>query len=337
MGITIKDVAHAAGVSVGTASYALNGTGPVSQEKLQRVQEAAKTLGYVPNGIAKSLQAQSNGVVGYFAYSLAGPFFGQVMRGIEDTFNASDEEMIACSCSSDRKNVTRFLRERMVDGTIVFGEHLESELLELIAGANCPVVVMDRELCGKYISSITIDNRKCAYEVGRYIYQLGFRRVGCVIGEGPDGIRRMEGFRQAVKDFGLELRKDCVFSGAFLYETAYEKTLKWLRSKPKLPEVLFAFNDEMAIGVIQALNGMGYRVPEDVSVIGMDDIPQAAFASPRLTTYRLPIYEHGVQAAKALLEMLHEHVPGHAKVLTGHIVERDSCRRLQHKSKEETP
>ena len=103
MRITIKDVASAAGVSVGTASYALNGTGPVSQEKLQRVQDAAKNLGYVPNGIAKALQAQSNGMIGYFAYSLTGPFFGQIMRGIEDTFNASDEEMIACSCSSVRR------------------------------------------------------------------------------------------------------------------------------------------------------------------------------------------------------------------------------------------
>jgi LacI family transcriptional regulator len=225
----------------------------------------------------------------------------------------------------------------MVDGTIVFGEHLDSELLELIASSSCPVVVMDRELCGKHISSITIDNRKCAYEVGRHIHNLGFRRVGCVIGEGPDGVRRLEGFRNAAKDFGLELREDCIFSGAFLYETAYEKTLKWLRGKPVLPEVLFAFNDEMAFGVIHALNGMGYRVPEDISVIGMDDIPQSAFISPRLTTYHLPIYEHGVQAAQLLLDMLRNSTPGSTRVLTGHIVERDSCRRLHHKNKENKP
>lgn len=330
MRITIKDVASAAGVSVGTASYALNGTGPVSQEKLQRVQEAANALGYVPSGIAKALQAQSNGVVGYFAYSLAGPFFGQIMRGIEDTFNAADEEMIACSCSADRKKVTRFLRERMVDGTIVFGEHLETELLQRIAGASCPVVVMDRELCSQYISSITIDNQTCAYEVGRYIHQQGFQTVGCVIGEGPDGVRRNLGFRNAVRDFGLTLREDWVINGKFQYDVTFAQTVRWLETRPSLPEVIFAFNDEMAIAVIQALNQMGYRVPEDVSVIGMDDIPQSAFTSPSLTTYHLPIYEHGVKAAEILLDMLRHSTPGSATVLTGYIIERNSCRKAAH-------
>ena len=332
MHVTIKDVAKEAGVSVGTASYALNGTGPVSQEKLERVRAAAKKLGYVPNGIAKALQAKQNGVVGYFAYSLTGPFFGQIMRGIEDTFNTVQEEMIACSCSSEKKNVTRFLRERMVDGAIVFGEHIEDSLIELIAGANCPVVVMDRELSGKYISSITIDNRKSAYEVGKYIHELGFRRVGCIVGEGPDGIRRDLGFRQAVCDFGLELMEDWIIDGDFIYDLAYDNVLARLEQKPELPEVLFAFNDEMAIGAINALTHMGYRIPEDISVIGIDDIPQASITNPKLTTYHQPIYEHGVMAAEQLLKMLKESAEGSATVLSGYMVERESCRRLEKES-----
>ena len=331
MQVTIKDVAKAAGVSVGTASYALNGTGPVSQEKLQRVQEAAKALGYVPNGIAKSLKAKRNGVVGYFAYSLAGPFFGQIMSGIEDTFNAAEEEMIACSCSSQKKNVTRFLRERMVDGAIVFVEHLDDSLIRLIAGSNCPVVVMDRELCGQYISSITIDNRKSAYEVGRYIHDQGFSTVGCIVGEGPDGISREQGFRDAVRDFGLELREDCMLHGDFVYEGARREMLRWLETRPELPQMLFAFNDEMALGCISSLKEMGYRIPEDISVIGMDDIPQDANSSPRLTTNHQPVYEHGVQAARLLLKMIREGIPGTATALTGYMVERESCREPEQK------
>ena len=327
MRVTIKDVASAAGVSVGTASYALNGTGPVSQEKLQRVQEAAKNLGYVPNGIARSLQAQSHGVVGYFAYSLAGPFFGQIMRGIENTFNLSDEEMIACSCSSEKKNVTRFLRERMVDGAIVFGEHLEDELIQLIAGSSCPVVLMDREICNEYISCITIDNETCAYEVGKYIHQQGFRKIGCILGSGPDGTRREKGFRKAVAEFGLELDEHAVFTGDFQYDVTLERTIDWLDTNPELPEALFAFNDEMAIAAIHALKKKGYQVPEDISVIGMDDIPQSAFVSPSLTTYHIPIYEHGVLAAERLLEMLRENAKGTATSLTGRMVERNSCRK----------
>lgn len=328
MQVTIKDVAKEAGVSVGTASYALNGTGPVSQEKLRRVQEAAKKLGYVPNGIAKSLKARRNGVVGYFAYSLSGPFFGQIMRGIEDTFNAAGEEIIACSCSSDKKKVTRFLRERMVDGAIVFVEHLEDSLIELIAGANCPVVVMDRELCNEYISSVTIDNKNSAYEVGRYIHELGLHSVGCVVGSGPDSLHRDRGFRDAVRDFGLELREDCVLHGEFIFDPAREQMLHWLESGKTPPEVLFAYNDEMAMGTITALKEKGYRVPEDVAVIGTDDIPQASIFEPNLTTYHQPIYEHGVRAAQQLLRMIKESAPGSMTVLSGYMVERDSCRKV---------
>ena len=215
MRVTIKDVAKAAGVSVATVSYVLNDSGAVSSEKKQRVRQVARELGYVPNGIAKALQAKRNGMAGYFAYSLTGPFFGQVMRGIEDTFNATEEEIVACSCSSAKKKVTHLLSERMVDDTIVFGEHIEDELIIRIAGAGCPVVLMDRNLCSRYISCITIDNEQCAYDVGRYIHDRGFRRVGCIIGEGPDGIRRTKGFRAAVRDFGLELPEEWFLNGDF--------------------------------------------------------------------------------------------------------------------------
>lgn len=326
MRITIKDVAKAAGVSVATASYALNGTGPVSQEKLQRVKEAAQTLGYVPNGIAKALQAKRNGMAGYFAYSLTGPFFGQVMRGIEDTFNATDEEIVACSCSAAKKKVTHLLSERMVDGTIVFGEHIEDSLIRRIAGPGCPVVLMDRDMVSEHISCVYIDNFQCAYDVGRYIHSLGLRTVGLIVGEGPDGKWREAGIRAAAKDLGLEIREDWVFCAHFRFDLAKEIIMERLRTQKDLPDIFFAFNDEMAIGIMDGLQQMGYEIPRDVSLIGMDDIPQSKITIPKLTTYHLPIYEHGVQAANLLLGMLHQSKPGTATRLTGYIVERESCR-----------
>ena len=273
-------------------------------------------------------------MVGYFAYSLAGPFFGEIMRGIEDTFNACEEEMVACCCSSSEKKVTRLLRERMVDGAIIFVEHLDDSLIELIAGSKCPVVVMDRELCGEFISSVTVDNRKAAYEVGKYIYEQGFSSVGCIVGEGPDAIQRDAGIREAIRDFGLQLREDWVISGSFVYAKAYEKVRQMLEAGKEPPQVFFAFNDEMAMGAISALREKGYRVPEDVSVIGMDDILQARVWNPPLTTYHRPIYEHGVQAAKLLLQMIKEETPGSSVRLSGHMQERDSCRKAEHKNEE---
>lgn len=326
MGITIKDVAKAAGVSVASTSYALNGSGPVSEEKKVRIFEAAKRLGYVPSGVAKSLQAQKMGFVGYFAYSLSGPMFGELIRGVEDVFNCYHQDMVACCCSPEIRKVTRLLKEKMVDGAIIFVEHIENELLELIASADCPIVVLDRELYNEHISCILIDNQGSAYEVGRYIHDQGFKSVGCIMGNGYDGEQREIGFMKAVEDFRLNLQADFILRGHFQKRLTYNIVSEWLADGTRsLPEVIFACSDEMAISAIQALQEHGIRVPEDISVIGMDDIPLADYVTPKLTTIHRPIYELGETAAKTLYDMIHHQTHGRLQILPTHLVERESC------------
>ncbi len=325
MAVTIKHVAEAAGVSVSTVSYALNNSGAVSQEKRLRVLEAAKMLGYVPNGMAKSLKTKKNGFIGYFAFSLYGVVYGEVLRGIENEMERQNQEMIAAKCGpmQDITHISRLLRERMVDGAIIFSDAIPDEVLISLADASCPVVVMDRDLYTPHISAVLVDNKSSAFRVGEYIRNLGFRRVACLTGPGFDGKQRMAGFREAVEAFDLELPEDWCLVGHWQEDTAYEETIKFIR-KGNRPEVIFAHNDEMAMGCIRALKDMLIRVPEDVSVIGMDDIAASTMFTPSLTTVHRPLYEMGEMAARTLLDMMRGG-PSSKFILPTALIQRESC------------
>lgn len=328
MKVTIKDVAKAAGVSVASTSYALNNSGPVSEEKRQKILEAAKSMGYVPNGMARSLQSKKMGFVGYFAYALSGAVFGEIIHGAEDAFLELNQEMIACSCAPGKQEVTRLLSEKMVDGAIIFVEHIEDELIERIASADCPIVVLDREKTGKYISSILINNFESAYEVGRYMANMQYRSIGYITGSGYDGEQRKKGFLKAVEDFHLPVQENCILKGEFQSPVAYREMNAWLEDKTHtLPEVIFAFDDEMAIATIKALQKNGYSVPKDVSVIGIDDIAIANLMEPRLTTVHRPLYELGRLAAETLYDMMQNGTEGSSQLLSTYLVERTSCKK----------
>lgn len=325
MAVTIKNVAEAAGVSISTVSYTLNQTGPVSEEKKQKIMEAVRELGYVPNGMAKSLKSRKNGFIGYFAHSLYGVVYGEVLRGIESEMDRHGQEMIAAKCGpvQDVSHISRLLLERMVDGAIIFSEAISDELVHLLASARCPVVLLDREMDAPYVSTVLIDNEDSAYRVGEYIHSLKLKKAACLVGSGFDGQHRLTGFRQAVEAFGLDCPGEWCIDAGWVEETAYQETIRFIRRGHR-PEVIFAFNDEMATGCIRALQDMLLRVPEDISVIGMDDIPRSAVMSPSLTTVHRPLCELGEIAAKTLIGMMR----GEERrkiVLPTFLVQRESC------------
>lgn len=325
MAVTIKDVAEAANVSISAVSYAMNNSGPVSEEKKERIFKAVKELGYVQNGMARSLRMQKKGFIGYFANSLYGAFYGEVLKGIEKVFEHHDKELVAgkCNPSQNEIQVIRLLTEKMTDGAIIFSPSISNETIEKLADDDFPIVVLDRELHGKNISSVLIDNEGSAYKVGQYISHLGLYKVACFVGAGFDGEQRLCGVKKAVERYGLELPEEWIIDGNWLEEEAYKKTIQLVKTG-SVPQVIFAFNDEMAKGCMDALKDMHIRIPEDISVIGMDDIQISAFLEPKLTTVHRPMYELGVAAAETLLQML---TGGESKqiVLPTRLVQRDSC------------
>lgn len=325
MAVTIKDVAEAAGVSISTVSYTLNHSGPVSEEKKQKIMEAVRQLGYVPNGMAKNLKSRKNGFIGYFAHSLYGVVYGEVLRGIESEMEKNGQEMIAAKCGpiQDITHISRLLLERMVDGAIIFSETIPNDLVNLLANEQCPVVVLDRELEAHFVSTVLIDNENSAYRVGEYIHSLSLSRVACLVGRGFDGEHRLTGFRRAVEAFGLDCPAEWCIEAGWEEKTAYQETIKFIRGGHR-PEVIFAFNDEMAAGCIKALQDMLLRVPEDVSVIGMDDIERSAVLSPGLTTVHRPLCELGEIAARTLIGMM-KGEQSRRIVLPTSLIQRESC------------
>ena len=325
MAVTIKDVAEAANVSISAVSYAINNSGPVSEEKKERILKAVKELGYVQNGMARSLRLQKKGIIGYFANSLYGDFYGEVLKGIEKVFSNKSKELVAGKCNpyQNDQHVIRLLVEKMTDGAIIFSSSISDETLEKLADDNFPIVVLDRELHRKNISCILIDNAGSAYKVGQYIHNLGLRRTGCLIGPGYDGDQRLDAFKKAVAEFQLELRPEWIIDGNWVEEGAYAKTFQLVKTG-SMPQVIFAFNDEMAKGCMEALKDMRFRIPEDISVIGMDDITISSFLEPKLTTVHRPLYELGVTAAETLLEMM-AGKESRKIVLPTYLVQRESC------------
>lgn len=304
MAATIKDIAKLAGVPISAVSYALNDSGPVSEERRKKILSIAEELEYVPSGIAKSMKMQKKGFVGYFSYSLAGPVFSMVLQGIEDSFRARELELVACSVTPEKMSITRLLTEKMVDGAIIFAEYLDDALIHKLAAADFPIVLLDRDIHEEHISCILIDNINSAFQVGKLMKEKGLERVAYIDGSGFDGEQRREGFLKAVDKFRLKLCTDWVFDGLWLEGPSYEKTLNLLKTGSKPPQAVFAFNDEMAMGCMRALTEMGYRVPEDTAVIGMDDIAVGAYTTPKLTTIKRPMYELGTQAVDILCKMM---------------------------------
>lgn len=325
MAVTIKDVAEAANVSISAVSYAINNSGPVSEEKKARILKAVKELGYVQNGMARSLRMQKKGFIGYFANSLYGAFYGEVLKGIEKVFDQNNKELVAGKCNPSQNDlqVIRLLTEKMTDGAIIFSPSISDETIEKLADDDFPIVVLDRELYGKNISSVLIDNEGSAYKVGQHIYDLGLKKAACLAGPGYDGEKRLNGFKHAAKEFGLEVRPEWIIDANWIEEEAYAKTIQMVKTG-SIPQVVFALNDEMAKGCMEALKDMRIRIPEDISVIGMDDILISSFLEPKLTTVHRPLYELGVTAAETLLQMM-DGKESRKIMLPTHLIQRESC------------
>lgn len=327
---TIKDVAKLAKVAVSTASYALNGTGKVSQETREKVLKAAEELGYRPNGVARDLKRNvKTGIICMFVNDLGGPFYSEVLRGVQDIAGFNGYNLIACNHTMTDK----FLSERRVDGAIILSPNIPDKLLERVAGPQFPIVVMDRELKHEHIYNVLLDNINGAYLASKYLIDLGHRKIAYISGPmiSYDNIKRLEGYKKALDDHNIGFDPSLIVQGRFTEEGGYG-AMKLLMFNSKQNniniEAVFCANDEMAIGAINALSAEGIRVPEDISIIGHDDIRLASYIKPSLTTIRHQQYEWGTMAANLVFQGLKEGSKGGNMILPAKLIERESCKRV---------
>lgn len=321
--VTIKDVAKHAGVSVTTTSYALNGEGNISEATRQRVLAVAEQLNYHPNAFARHLKTSKTHTIGIFITRFGGAFYEDILEGIHDVILKTDYELIVCPESRPAHNILMY---RQVDGAIVFDSKIASDVLLKLAAATFPVVVMDRALQHEFIFPLLLDNEQGVRQAFHHFYNQGLRRLSFVAGPlgSFDSSERMRAFLDEARQRGLDVP---IYYGDFTEASGYAAG-EALLACANPPEGVFCANDQMAIGLLRALQARGLRAPDDIAVVGFDDILLASYIQPTLSTVRASRALWGAQAATRLLNFLEHHEQIDTQRVPTEFIPRQSSTRL---------
>jgi LacI family transcriptional regulator len=307
--VTIAQVAAAAGVSKATASRALNDHPDAGAGAVERVRAAARTLGFVPSASAVRLARGSQRTVGLLVSSLAWPWMLQVLGGVAAEAEAHDFTLVLHTLSRGEKSLTSFLHQvqsNAIDGIVAIEPPGGlPELTDLHERRGLPIVMIDDRVSRPRFPSVATTNERGAYEVAHHLAQTGARRIGVLTGppEYTFCAERDRGWRRALHEHGIELRDELVLRTDMSDRQSYAATGELLARAPDLDAVL-AVGDVVALAALRRLREDGVRVPDDVAVVGFDDIPAAALAVPSLTTVRQPMYAMGEVAVRQLIDLI---------------------------------
>lgn len=332
MAASIKDVAKEAEVSIATVSRVLNDVDVVNEDTKKKVQEAIKKLGYRPNIIARSLKTQKSRTIGIIIPDISNQFYPEIVRGAEDVSNIYNYNIMLCNTDLDPEKEMEYLRvlkEKMVDGVIYMSNSLEAEMIELIKELEIPTVLVETTDKENTFPSVTIDNEKAAIDAMNYLIKKGNKKIA-YIGTHEDAVNaaayRFSGYRAVLKKNNIEFNEELCSFGGLKAQDGYEG----IKNILKLSEVdaVFCSSDELAMGAINALRDMGKKVPEEIDVIGFDNIYSSAFFYPKLTTVEQPMYDMGSVGMRMLIKIINgAELVQHHFVLPHQIVERDSCKK----------
>ena len=323
--VTIKDVAREAGVSISTVSNALNGIDVLRPDTKQHILEVAEKLHYVPNLNGRNLKSQATKVIGLFLTSIKGPYYGELTNSIYQGCKKYGYELNIFIAENADNAMINILGKR-INGAIIFNEHVRKKEVEVLRESEVPIVFIDREIQGKFISSVVFDSYYEGELAAKYLLELGNTTFGYIQGvkHNFDNTERLKGFRNILKRAGFSLQEDYIIQGEFERDVAYRSVKEFLESGKVLPEAIFAANDLSAIGTIEALTEEGIKVPGDVSVIGCDDIETARLVSPSITTIRTSFEKQGILAVGYLAGLMRGEEQGRIEVLRGRIIPRES-------------
>ncbi len=326
--MTLGMVASLAGVSASTVSRILNGTAVVSAEKKKAVDEAIAKVGFVPNPVARGLAGGRTLSIGVVTQAIDSPFYGVALRGVEDELDKAGYSSLFVSGhwnATEEARCIDTLRARRVDGIIVLTGRLSDAALRGIA-KSLPVVVTGRKLKAAQLVSLNFDNFEGARLATHHLLSLGHRRIAFITGDPahPDANERLRGYHAAIQAAGLPHEPALVVGGSFHEESGLGAVNRLLDSGQAF-SAIFAANDQMAFGACLGLHRRGLKVPQDVSVVGFDNLPMAGYTLPPLTTIHHPAYELGQQASLVMLQMLRGEAP-QADVPAPRVIVRESSR-----------
>ena len=310
--VTLGLVAKAAQVSPSTVSRILNGTARVSADKRKAVDEAIARLEFRPNPVARGLAGGKTLSVGVLTQSIDSPYYGEGLRGIEGVLNAAGYiPIFVCGHWNlpDEKRCLEVLLSRRVDGMIVFAGQLDNDSL-LQVSQHIPLVLHGRQLNAPGVISLNFDNFEGARMATRHLIELGHRRIAHISGDfnHGDALERFEGYRKALEEKGIPYDPTLVVAGQY-HEASGLMAANHLIENNLMFTAIFAANDQMALGAMLGLYRKRFRVPDDVSVVGFDDLAGSLYSIPPLTTVRQPVFDLGKCAAECMLSLLNHQTP----------------------------
>lgn len=302
---TMRDIAEHAGVSLSTVSHVVNETRYVSDDVRHRVLSAMVELDYRPNELARSLRRGQTNTIGLILPDSANPYFAEIGQSIELAAFENNFSVILCNTegSVEREDLyVDVLRKKQVDGIIFVAAGERSDSVRDLIKRQFPVVLIDRQQPGIELAAVHVDNYSGGQEATQHLIDLGHTRVACITG--PHNITpsadRVTGYLNALEEAGLPVDEQLIEPGTFRASSGYAATLKLLQL-PDPPTAIFACNDMMAIGVLRAAAETGRRVPDDLAIVGFDDVELASYTIPPLTTVAQPTDEMGQKAVEMLL------------------------------------
>lgn len=332
--ITIADIAEQAGVSPSTVSRVLNGSKHVDEEKRSRVLAVVEQHRYRPNALARGLVRGRSMMIGVVVQDITSAFFAQLVQGIEQELDQADYQPILTTTHwrserrSNELSSLQLLLDRQVDGVIVLAGRISDEDLCYVA-EQTPLAVVARRVPQLEANCITIDNTEAAYRATRYLQNLGHTRIAHIVGpsDHPDALERLAGYQRALAEAGTPFDPNLVAEGDFLSPSGLI-ACEQLIARGAAFTALFVGNDDMAYGAMLGLTRHGFRIPDDVSVLGFDDLAYSAYTSPPLSTVRQPALEMGRAAARLVLQQI-ESQAIEAQIFPSELVLRSSVRRIR--------
>jgi LacI family transcriptional regulator len=332
--ITIVDVAKEAGVSFATVSRVLNDGVNVKPDKRERVLRAIKRLGYTTNLQARSLRGGRSQLIGLLVRDLGTAYIGAIMRGVDSELAEYQYEVMLYTTHRRQAKESAYvtaLTRGMTDGLLLVLPRHPQAYLKTLRRNKFPHVLIDHQGIDERGPAVGAANRAGAYDATRYLLALGHRRIGLITGSLDLGcaLERLDGYRAALRDHGVAADAGLIREGNFQQPGGYAAASE-LMELPNAPTAIFASNDMMAFGAMEAARERGKKIPDDISIVGFDDIPQAAHVHPPLTTIRQPLEEMGRRAARMLLEIIENpELPAGRIELPTDLVVRESTRVLR--------
>jgi LacI family transcriptional regulator len=316
---TIREVAKRAGVSPITVSRVINNTSYVSAETRARVEATIAELQYVPNKLAQSLRQKQTNTLALLVTDITNPFWTTVARGVEDVVSERGMSVFLCNTDESESKQNTYLNlvlQKQVDGILLVPVNNQCEAILRIQAQNIPVVVMDRKVTNAQVDVVRCDSEGGAYELVRHLLEQGHRQIALLNGAINvfTAIDRANGYRRALREAQLDINAEQIYHGEFTLASGYDMAQLAINAVPR-PTALFAATNFIAIGALRALRDAGLHVPEDMVVVGFDDLPEEIVIEPFLTVAAQPAYEMGQQATELLLTRITEGAAGFQEII----------------------